>query len=97
MPATFSVPRAPAALLPAAVQQRLERDRAAHAEHADALGRAELVAGDAERVDAELRRRRASSQPAACTASVWNGTPRRAGDRARARAIGWTVPISLFA
>ena len=41
-------------LLPAAVQQRLERDAPAHREHARPLRGAELVPGDREGVGAEL-------------------------------------------
>ena len=37
-----------------------------------------------------------SSQPAAWTASVWNGTP-CARATAVSSAIGWTVPTSLLA
>ena len=37
-----------------------------------------------------------SSQPAACTASVWNGTPLSAASRASV-AICWIVPTSLLA
>ena len=36
------------------------------------------------------------SQPAACTASVWNGIPCACASAASA-AIGWTVPTSLLA
>ena len=36
------------------------------------------------------------NQPAACTASVWNGTPCSRATAAKA-AMGWTVPTSLFA
>ena len=55
---------APTALLPAAVQQRLERDPAADAQGAGALRRPDLVPGDGDRVDAELRRRQ--RQPPGC-------------------------------
>src|SRR3546814_10314321 len=46
-----------AALLAAAVDQRLQAHAraAAHVERADALGAIELVAGDAEQIDAERR------------------------------------------
>jgi hypothetical protein len=41
-------------LVPAAVQQRLNRDATAHKQGADPLGRIGLVAGDRQKVDAEF-------------------------------------------
>ena len=79
-PATFSVPDAASALLAAAVQHRLERDAAAHDERADALRRADLVAGERERVDAELVER--ERQPAGRLHGVGvDERARRVGDR----------------
>ena len=67
---------AAAALLPAAVHQRLERDAPAHREHAGALGRAELVARRSRWRRRRARPPTACSQPAACTASTCTGMPR---------------------
>src|SRR5439155_22918937 len=46
-------PGAAAALVPGAVDERVERGARPNVEGADALGRVELVAGDGQQVDAE--------------------------------------------
>ena len=46
--------RAPAALVPSAVHQWFERYATAHEQGADSLGRIDFVAGDRQKIDAEL-------------------------------------------
>ena len=91
--------RAHAALVPAAVHLRDEahaRLAPADVQRADPLRAVHLVRGERGEVDVHLLRRRTSTLPIPCTASVWSRTP-------RSRVIlpisssGWTVPISLFA
>ena len=99
MPGTFSVPDAQAALVAAAVDERLEFELAvllAHVERADALGPVHLVGGDATRGRRRSRRRRTGTLPTACTASQWNSTPRSRAHQADL-ATGCSTPISLLA
>ena len=87
--------RTAAALLPAAVDERFDRDPAAQPGEADALGRADLVAGERQGVDAEAGD--AEVEPAGGLHGV--GVERDAWRvvTAPSAARSCTVPISLFA
>ena len=85
------------ALLPAAVQQRLERHAAAHREDAGSLRRAELVPGERDRVRAEVGG--AQRQPAGGLhgVDVQRHAATGADAAAAIAATSCTVPTSLFA
>ena len=88
-------PRAPTALLAAALHLGQQRRAPPHVEHADAFGRVELVAREASR-STPRRLTSSSSAPPPCTASVWRRMPR--GRRCSAiSGSGWMVPTSLLA
>ena len=78
---------APAAADPAGV---------AHQQAADALGAAQLVRRERDRLGVPRRPGRPAATAAACTASVWNGTPRSAA-AAASRCTGCTTPVTLLA
>ena len=85
-----------AALLPAAVSQRLQRHALFDIQHAHASRAAELVRGKREHIDTHFLHVDVHVADRLHRESVWNFAPAACASSAISR-MGWMVPISLFA